>query len=125
MERPLSTPPSHVEEAGGGEMRSLRRRVTLIFADCLLQSRMTVLRREGRSLESRIETALADLRKAAPRLLGAVLAPPAPSSFTFLRCFLGFDRERRPEKADQLASNRHHDLVVLLAACGHPPVTTT
>ena len=38
-----------------------------------MQSRMTVLRREGRSLESRIEKALADLRKAPPRLLGVVL----------------------------------------------------
>jgi len=63
-------------------MRSLRRRVTLIFADCLLQSRMTVLRREGRSLQSRVEKALADLRKAGPRLLRAVLVPSTPTSFT-------------------------------------------
>ena len=40
-----------------------------------MQSRMTVLRREGRSLVSRVEKALADLRKAAPRLPGGVLVP--------------------------------------------------
>ena len=47
-----------------------------------MQSRMTVLRREGRSLVSRVEKALADLRKAAPRLLGVVLISPTPTSFT-------------------------------------------
>ncbi|MES0385597.1 MAG: hypothetical protein ABUJ98_13555 [Hyphomicrobium sp.] len=41
---------------------------------------MTVLRREGRSLLSRVEKALADLRKAAPRLLGVVLISPTPTS---------------------------------------------
>jgi hypothetical protein len=41
-----------------------------------MQSRMTVLRREGRSLISRVEKVLADLRKAGPRLLGVVLIPP-------------------------------------------------
>jgi hypothetical protein len=47
-----------------------------------MQSRMTVLRREGRSLLSRVEKALADLRKAGPRLLRAVLVPSTPTSFT-------------------------------------------
>jgi len=47
-----------------------------------MQSRMTMLRREGRSLVSRIEKALAaDLRKTAPRLLGAVLVSPTSTSF--------------------------------------------
>ncbi len=69
-----------------------------------MQSRMTVLRREGPSLLSRIEKALADLRKAAPRLLGAVLVPPTPTSFTSLQGCPFFDRQRRPKKTDQLAS---------------------
>ena len=86
---------------------------------------MTVLRREGRSLVSRIEKAVADLRKAAPRLLGVVLISPTPTSFIELHGCPFFNCQRRPKKADQLASNRHHDLVVLLAACGHPPVATT
>ena len=47
-----------------------------------MQSRMTVLRREGRSLVSRVEKALADLRKAASRLLGVVLISPTPTSYT-------------------------------------------
>ena len=46
----------------------------------MVQNRMTVLRREGRYLVSRIEKAFADLRKAASRLLGVVLISPAPTS---------------------------------------------
>ncbi len=42
---------------------------------------MTVLRREGLSLLSRVEKALADLRKAVLRLLGVVLISPTPTSF--------------------------------------------
>ena len=47
-----------------------------------MQSRMSVLRREGRSLVSRVEKALADLRKAAPCPFGFALIPPTPTSFT-------------------------------------------
>jgi hypothetical protein len=54
----------------GRATRSLRRRVTWNFATCLVQNRVTVLRREGGSLISPIEEGLADLRKAESRLLG-------------------------------------------------------
>lgn len=77
---------------------------------------MTVLRREGRSLISRVEKAEAFLRKAASRLLGAVLVP---STRTSLRSHLGdpfLDGQRRPEETDQLPSNGNNDLVVLLSS---------
>ena len=62
---------------------------------------MTVLRREGRSLESCIEKTSASLRKAASRLLGVVLASSTPTSFTRLRGFPLSDRQRRPQEADE------------------------
>ena len=61
---------------------------------------MTVLRREGRSLRSRVEKAFADLRKARPRLLGVVLISPTSTSFTSLCCCPFFDCQRGPEKSD-------------------------
>ena len=77
---------------------------------------MTVLRREGRSLISRVEKAEAFLRKAAPRLLGAVLAPSTRTSLTSRLGDPFLDRQRCPEKTDKLASNGDNDLVVLLAS---------
>ena len=77
---------------------------------------MTVLRREGRSLVSRVEKAEASLRKAAPRLLGAVLVPSTRTSLSSSLDDSFFDRQRRPEKADELSRNGDDDFVVLSAA---------
>ena len=77
---------------------------------------MTVLRREGRSLVSRVEKTWTSLRKAAPRLLGAVLVPSTRTSLTSHWDDPFFDRQRGPEKADKLSRNRDDDLVVLFAS---------
>ena len=62
------------------------------------------------------------LRKAASRLLGAVLVPSTRTSPT---SYLGdsfFDCQRRPKKADEFSCNRHDDFVVLFASTGHAPI---
>ena len=77
---------------------------------------MTVLRREGRSLISRIVKTWVLLRKAASRLLGAVLVPSTRTPLTSCSSDSFLDRQRRPEKTDELSRNRDHDFVVLLAS---------
>ena len=91
-------------------------------ADCVLQGRMTMLRREGRSLISRVEKVWTSLRKAAPRLLGIVLVPSTRTSLTSHSNDSFFDRQRGPKKADELSSNGDDDFVVLFASCGHAPI---
>lgn len=79
----------------GDETRSLRRRVTLMFAGCSVQSRMTLLRREGCSLVSRVEKAIADLRKESRPVLEQWLRQPccAPARVRRFR-----DTDPRPGK---------------------------
>ena len=77
---------------------------------------MTVLRREGRSLISRIVKTWVLLRKAASRLLGAVLVPSTRTSLTSRLGDSFLDGQRRPEKANELSRNGDDDLVVLLAS---------
>ena len=72
-----------------------------------MQNRMTVLRREGRSLLSRIEKALANLRKAAPRLLGAVLIPPPQPrllNYTAARSSTASVAHRKPTNSRAIAT---------------------
>jgi hypothetical protein len=83
---------------------------------------MTMLRREGRSLISRVEMVWTSLRKAAPRLLGIVLVPSTRTSLTSHSNDSFFDRQRGPKKADELSSNGDDDFVVLFASCGHAPI---
>ena len=77
---------------------------------------MTVLRREGRSLVSRVEKVWTSLRKAAPRLLGAVLVPSTRTSLTSRLNDPFFDRQRGPKKSHKFSRNGDNDFVVLLAS---------
>lgn len=85
---------------------------------------MTVLRREGRSLESCIVKAWTSLRKAAPRLLGAVLDPSTRTSLTSCLGDPFFDGQCGPKKSHKLSCNCHDDLVMFPSPCGHPPITS-